>query len=159
MAGEASEAKADVTQLAPKLEVKHIFGLKSTVNGAIHYLDENMLVYAAGANVLIYSHESRQQRFLHYSTPSDLIQRPEICALTVATNPREKSQKFVAVAERGDPARYVISASCCLSPSFSLQLGSFFVPVCSVQSGEGYNHSLHFPNPRPGTCDKASPCS
>ena len=67
-------------------------------SGSIHYLDENLLVYAAGSHVILYNTESRQQLFLHNSQPTDWSLKPEICALAVAA--KDKYTKYVAVAEK-----------------------------------------------------------
>ena len=69
----------------------HAYGLKSTVNDNVHYIDEQTIVYPAGANVVIYSLESRSQRFLPCTTGF-----VGVTCLAMSVN-----KKYLAVAEAG----------------------------------------------------------
>lgn len=81
---------------APVLTHRHVFGLKSDVSGGIHYLEDNCVLYPAGHNVVLYSLDTKTQRFIHASDVNGPQGRTEICGLAVSPNKR-----YVAVAERG----------------------------------------------------------
>lgn len=75
---------------------RHIFGLKSDVSSGIHYLEDNCVIYPAGHNIVLYSTDTKTQRFIHGSDVNGPQGRTEICGLAVSPNKR-----YVAVAERG----------------------------------------------------------
>jgi hypothetical protein len=50
---------------APVLQHRHIFGLKADVVSNIHYLEENIVLYVAGHNLVIYNTEKHTQQFIH----------------------------------------------------------------------------------------------
>ena len=43
----------------------HIFGLKADVSGGIQYLEDNCVIYPAGHNIVLYSTDTKTQRFIH----------------------------------------------------------------------------------------------
>ena len=75
---------------------RHIFGLKSDVSFGLHYLEDNCVIYPAGHNIVLYSTDTKTQRFIHGSDVNGPQGRTEICGLAVSPNKR-----YVAVAERG----------------------------------------------------------
>lgn len=81
---------------APVLQHKHIFGLKADVTSNLHYVEENMVIYAAGHNLIIYDMETRIQRFIHGSDVNGPQGHCEITCMAVSPNKR-----YVALAERG----------------------------------------------------------
>lgn len=73
-----------------QLSHRHIFGLKSGVKDNVWYVDENLVLYPAGHNTIIYNAENKLQKFI-YGTPGT----DGITALTVSP-----SSRYVATAER-----------------------------------------------------------
>ena len=74
------------------LTYRHLFGLKGDVTNNIHYVEENIVAYPAGNNVVIYNTESRDQQFIPATEKTD-----GITALAVSNNKR-----VLAVAERAE---------------------------------------------------------
>jgi hypothetical protein len=60
---------------APLLGYRAIFGLKPDVKSNVHYVDDQTVLYPAGHNVIIYSAETKTQRFIH-GTPARLMLPP-----------------------------------------------------------------------------------
>jgi len=85
-----------MAEAAPVISHKHIFGLKADVKNNVHYLEENIVLYPAGHNVVIYNTDTKIQRFIHGSDVNLPSGRTEITALAVSPNKR-----YVAVAEKG----------------------------------------------------------
>lgn len=83
----------------PSLQHRHVFGLKSTVKDNIHYVEESVLLYPAGQNIVIYNTKTRTQSFIIPHTGSndapDVMH--EITAIAVSPN-----MWYVAVAEKGE---------------------------------------------------------
>ncbi|GBG33254.1 Cilia- and flagella-associated protein 57 [Hondaea fermentalgiana] len=73
---------------------RHVFGLKADVADSVWFLEENLIMYPAGNNVIVYHTDTRVQKF---------IQGTEGCAGITALSVCP-SRKFVAVAERGQRA-------------------------------------------------------
>jgi cilia- and flagella-associated protein 57 len=71
---------------------RHVFGLKADVRDCFSYLDEQTVVYPAGANLVVYNLEQRTQRFLPATEKTE-----EITAMAVSAN-----KKFIAVAEKAE---------------------------------------------------------
>ena len=46
------------------VEPKFLFGLKGDVRNNVHYLDDNIVLYPCGHNVVIYAQDSRVQRYI-----------------------------------------------------------------------------------------------
>jgi hypothetical protein len=44
---------------------RHVFGLKADVSSGIHYLEDNCVIYPAGHNIVLYSTDTKTQRFIH----------------------------------------------------------------------------------------------
>jgi hypothetical protein len=70
---------------------KHVFGLKGDVANNISFVDESTVIYPAGANTVIYSTESKSQRFIPASENCE-----SITAMDVSS-----SKRYAAIAERG----------------------------------------------------------
>ncbi|RKO87723.1 WD40-repeat-containing domain protein [Blyttiomyces helicus] len=70
----------------------HAFGLKGDVGNNIAYLDEQTVIYPAGANTIIYNTESKVQRFIPVTDKCE-----GITAMALSGNKR-----YVAVSERGE---------------------------------------------------------
>ncbi|KAJ3311697.1 Cilia- and flagella-associated protein 57 [Boothiomyces sp. JEL0838] len=76
-----------------------VFGLSSTVNDNIFYIEENTILYPAGSNVVISNVEQKSQRFVPVSDISNLIS-----CLTVAP---DKHVFAVAQKSSGEPSIHV----------------------------------------------------
>ena len=61
------------------LSLRHIFGLKADVSSCLGYVDENVLVYPAGHNTVIYNTEDRKQKFIHGTEGTDGISAMAVC--------------------------------------------------------------------------------
>jgi len=71
---------------------RHVFGLKGDVKDNIHFVDENIVIYPAGHNTVIYHTEQRTQKFI-----PGAIETLGITALALSS-----SRKYVAVAEKAE---------------------------------------------------------
>jgi len=69
---------------------RHIFGLKSGVNGNICYHDEQTIVYPSGANCILYNIDQKVQKFIPGTDKSE-----GMTALAVSPN-----RRYVAIAEK-----------------------------------------------------------
>lgn len=78
------------------LNLRHIFGLRADVISNLHYVEENVVVYPAGHNVVVYNSDTKVQRFIHGSDVNGPNGHTEISCLAVSND-----KKNVAVAERG----------------------------------------------------------
>lgn len=85
-----------MAEAAPVISHKHVFGLKADAKNNIHYLEENVVLYPAGHNIIIYNTDTKVQRFIHGSDMNGPQGATEITALAVSPNKR-----YVAVAEKG----------------------------------------------------------
>jgi cilia- and flagella-associated protein 57 len=81
-----------------KNNARHVFGLKASVGGNIHYVDESTVAYPAGANIVLYNSESSTQKFIHMSEKAT-----GITSFTVSNN-----KKWMAIAETGKKPQIVI---------------------------------------------------
>jgi hypothetical protein len=74
----------------------HVFGFKSDVADNVHYIDETMVIYPAGHNVVVYNLESKVQRFIHGST--DIAGATGISTITaIALSPNRRYAGVSAV--------------------------------------------------------------
>ncbi|KAI8852315.1 WD40-repeat-containing domain protein [Chytridium lagenaria] len=71
---------------------RHVFGLKGDVKDNIAFLDEQTVIYPAGANAILYNTETKSQKFIPVSDRCE-----GITALAVAPNKRH-----AAIGERGE---------------------------------------------------------
>ena len=74
------------------LSLKHIFGFNEGVKDNVWFVDENLIVYPVGQNVVLYNCETGLQRFMQGTEVGEGIR-----ALTLSP-----SKRFVAVAEKTD---------------------------------------------------------
>ncbi len=91
---------------------RHIFGLKGDVTDNIHFIDENVVVYPAGHNTIVYNTEDKRQKFIHATDGSEGIVSISVCPskrfakLVLVFLWVYLSQifirRFVAVAEKSD---------------------------------------------------------
>mmetsp|Transcript_46078 Transcript_46078/g.90833 ORF Transcript_46078/g.90833 Transcript_46078/m.90833 type:complete len:1198 (-) Transcript_46078:74-3667(-) len=82
---------------APVLNLRHTFGLRADVINNIHYIEDNLVLYPAGHNVVVYNCDTKTQRFIHGSDMNNAEKGPfEISCLAVSND-----KKHVAVAEKG----------------------------------------------------------
>ena len=81
---------------APSLIHRHLFGLKGDTIDNIHYINDNIILYPCGHNIIIYNIENKTQRFIHGSIDGSLISN-SITAITLSSN-----RRYVAVAEKGE---------------------------------------------------------
>lgn len=88
--GGASGSGSGSATLIPR----HIFGLKSDVANSVWFLEENLVMYPAGNNVVVYHTDTRTQKFIQGTEGSWGITALGVCP----------SNKFVAIAERGQRA-------------------------------------------------------
>jgi len=44
---------------------RYLFGLKSSVKNNIAFVEENVVVYPCGHNIVVHSIESKEQQFIH----------------------------------------------------------------------------------------------
>eukprot|EP00466_Bigelowiella_natans_P020910 jgi/Bigna1/37070/e_gw1.17.10.1 len=77
------------------IKLDYLFGLQTTVNSNIHYIDEAEVVYPCGHNVIVYDTEKRTQKFIH-----NLSNLGSGGISAMATGSGIKG-KLLAVAERG----------------------------------------------------------
>lgn len=49
---------------------RNVFGLKQDVKNNISFIDEQTILYPAGANVILYNIENKAQKFIHTSEKS-----------------------------------------------------------------------------------------
>ncbi len=80
---------------APVLSPHFVFGVNSFVSGGLAYLDETTILYSAGHNLVLYSLDTRQQRFIPLTDVNGAFGRTEATAIAVS-----HSRRFIAVAER-----------------------------------------------------------
>ena len=73
-------------------QARHIFGLKSGVNGNICYHDEQTIVYPSGSNCILYNIDQKTQKFIPGSDKSE-----GMTAVAVSPN-----RRYVAIAEKGE---------------------------------------------------------
>lgn len=73
-------------------QARHIFGLKSGVNGNICYHDEQTIVYPSGANCILYNIDQKTQKFIPGTDKSE-----GMTAIAVSPN-----RRYVAIAEKGE---------------------------------------------------------
>ncbi|XP_041357286.1 cilia- and flagella-associated protein 57-like [Gigantopelta aegis] len=73
-------------------QARHIFGLRPGVSGAICYHDEQTIVYASGANCILYNTDQKVQKFIPGTDKSQ-----GITALAVSPN-----RRYVAIAEKSE---------------------------------------------------------
>ncbi len=83
-------ATAGSAGAAAILEPAHCFGLKADVRDNICFVDEQTVVYPAGATLVVYNTDTRTQRFIAGSEGAVFT------AMAVSPN-----RRYVAVAERG----------------------------------------------------------
>ena len=74
------------------VQTKHAFGLTTGVSRSVHYVDEQGILYPVGANCVIYSVDSKDQKLIQCSATG-----AGITALAVSPNKR-----YAAVAEKGE---------------------------------------------------------
>lgn len=89
-AGKGSNSKQYKLELAPKF----LFGIKGDVSNNIHFLDDNMILYPVGHNVVIYRTDDKTQKYIPGIEGSE-----GITALAVSHNKRQ-----LAVCERATRA-------------------------------------------------------
>ena len=73
-------------------QARHIFGINPTITGNVFYHDEQTIVYAVGAQCVLYNIDQKEQRFISGSEKSD-----GITAIAVSPN-----RRYVAIAEKGE---------------------------------------------------------
>ncbi|KAH6584161.1 hypothetical protein BASA61_007631 [Batrachochytrium salamandrivorans] len=71
---------------------KHVFGLNGDVKGNIAYLDEQTIIYPAGANVVLYNTETKTQKFIPTVDKSGRMTAMAVSGI----------KRFLAIAERGE---------------------------------------------------------
>ncbi|KAI9190026.1 Cilia- and flagella-associated protein 57 [Blastocladiella emersonii ATCC 22665] len=71
------------------LSQSHVFGLVGSVPNALHYLDDQHILYPAGSSIIVYNVEQKSQRFI------SLSEGGSVTALT-------SSSRLIAVAEKGE---------------------------------------------------------
>ena len=84
--------------MASQLLPRHVFGLNVSVKDNLHYVDDNVVLYPAGRTLVLYSTDSRTQRFIQGSEGTDGI-------TAIALSP---SRKYLAVAERAEKAMITV---------------------------------------------------
>ncbi|KAI8901791.1 hypothetical protein BC833DRAFT_76653 [Globomyces pollinis-pini] len=80
------------------IEYRHVFGLKASTTGNLFFLDEQTVIYPAGANVIFYNHDTKTQRFIHLSEKAE-----DMTTITVSPN-----KKWLAIGEQGKKPQCVI---------------------------------------------------
>ena len=73
----------------PSVTPKYSFGLKGDVSNNISYLDEQTIIYPAGANLIIYNVDQKTQKFISSSGAE--------CITAMAVSP---NKRYVATAEK-----------------------------------------------------------
>ena len=81
-----------------EINIRHVFGLKADVKGNVLFIDEQTIVYPAGANVILYNIETKTQKFIHMSEKASAIS-----AFALSSN-----RRYLAVAEKGEKPICVI---------------------------------------------------
>lgn len=77
---------------------KVVFGFRGDVNQNVHYAEDGSVVYPAGHNVVLYSPDTKNQRFIPGTLESE-----GITALSISPN-----KKLLAVAERSEKAMITV---------------------------------------------------
>lgn len=77
---------------------KAVFGFRGDVNQNVHYAEDGSVVYPAGHNVVLYSPDTKNQRFIPGTLESE-----GITALCISPN-----KKLLAVAERSEKAMITV---------------------------------------------------
>jgi hypothetical protein len=76
----------------------NVFGIRSDVNDNICFLDEQNIVYPAGANIVIYNTDLKTQKFIPAGEGSG-----KFTSMTVSPN-----RRYLAVAEKAEKPSVVI---------------------------------------------------
>jgi hypothetical protein len=81
------------------ISYRNVFGLKQDVKNNIAFVDEQTILYPAGANVILYNIENKQQRFIHMTEKS-----LGISCLSISGNKKflYLNYRFLAVGEKGN---------------------------------------------------------
>lgn len=75
-----------------KLLDRELYGVKSDVSNSVTFLDDDVVVYPAGHNVVLYNAEEKVQKILNGSDTSEAITAMAVCP----------SKRFIAVAEKSE---------------------------------------------------------
>mmetsp|Transcript_12785 Transcript_12785/g.26063 ORF Transcript_12785/g.26063 Transcript_12785/m.26063 type:complete len:1199 (+) Transcript_12785:49-3645(+) len=80
------------------LQHRFVFGVNGAIKQNIDYVEDSMICYVAGHNIVMYDQVEKRQRFIHGNEEAHGISSFALCP----------SKKYIAIAEKSEPAEIFV---------------------------------------------------